>query len=44
MTDGRMIEIKSGLKPGDEVVTEGTVFVKLAETKGNAPEGHSHNH
>lgn len=44
MTDGRMIEIKSGLNPGDEVVTEGTVFVKLAETKGNAPEGHSHNH
>lgn len=44
MTDGRMIEIKSGVHPGDELVTAGTVFVKLAETKGNAPEGHSHNH
>lgn len=44
MTDGRLTEIKSGIQPGDEVVSEGTVFVKLAETKGNAPEGHSHNH
>lgn len=44
LTDGKLTEIKSGLQPGDEVVSEGTVFVKLAETKGNAPEGHSHNH
>ncbi len=36
------IEIKSGLKPGDEVVTEGTTFVRLAETSGVVPEGHKH--
>ena len=41
-SDGMNIEIKSGLKPGDEVVTEGTTFVRLAETSGVVPEGHKH--
>lgn len=43
-TDGKRTAILSGLKPGEEVVTKGVVFVKLAQTKNNMPEGHSHNH
>lgn len=42
--DGRNVEILSGLKPGEDVVTKGAVTVRLAETSGNVPEGHSHNH
>lgn len=42
--DGRNIEITSGLKAGDRVVTSGTTFVRLAETSGVVPEGHKHNH
>lgn len=42
--DGEFVEICSGLKPGDEVVTEGTVTVRLAESSNVVPEGHSHNH
>lgn len=41
-SDGMNIEIISGLKAGDEVVTEGTTFVRLAETSGVVPEGHKH--
>lgn len=40
--DGRNIEITSGLKAGDRVVTSGTIFVRLAETSGVVPEGHKH--
>ena len=40
--DGRNIEITSGLKAGDRVVTSGTTFVRLAETSGVVPEGHKH--
>ena len=42
--NGIYVEILSGLEPGKEIVSEGTVFVRLAETSGNVPEGHSHNH
>lgn len=42
--DGRTVEIVSGLREGDLVVTEGTTFVRLAETSGVVPEGHKHNH
>lgn len=41
---GDRVEILSGLKDGDKVVTSGTTFVRLAETSGAVPEGHSHNH
>ena len=44
MTDGRRREILSGLSAGDKVVTEGMTFVRLAETSGVVPEGHSHSH
>lgn len=43
-TDGKRTAILSGLKSGEEVVTKGAVFVKLAQTKSVMPEGHSHNH
>lgn len=42
--DGRRIEILSGIKPGDNVVVRGATVVKLAESSGAVPEGHSHNH
>lgn len=41
-SDGRKIEIVAGLKGGEKVVTGGTTFVRLAETSGVVPEGHSH--
>ncbi|MCI9607804.1 MAG: efflux RND transporter periplasmic adaptor subunit [Muribaculaceae bacterium] len=43
-SDGVMIEILSGINPGDEIVCQGVTFVKLAESSGAVPEGHSHNH
>lgn len=43
-SDGMRIEILSGIEPGQEIVVRGTSFVKLAESSGNVPEGHSHNH
>lgn len=43
-TDGASYEIVSGLHQGDVVVTEGMTYVRLAESSGNIPEGHSHNH
>lgn len=43
-SDGSRREILSGLKAGDEVVTKGMTFVRLAESSGVVPEGHSHNH
>lgn len=42
--NGTMVEILSGLHPGDEVVTEGVAALRLAETSGAVPEGHSHTH
>lgn len=44
MTDGLRREILSGLSAGDKVVSQGMTFVRLAETSGVVPEGHSHNH
>ncbi len=43
-SDGRRVEIKSGLGEDEDVVVEGVTFVKLAATSGVVPEGHSHNH
>ena len=39
-SDGERTVILSGVNPGEEVVTQGTVFVKLAQTKNVVPEGH----
>ncbi len=43
-SDGRRIEIVSGVKPGTEVVTKGATTVRLAEASAVIPEGHTHNH
>lgn len=43
-SNGDEIEILSGLSRKDEVVTKGAIIVKLAESSGSVPEGHSHNH
>lgn len=42
--DGERVEIVSGLNPGDEVVVSNVTFVRLAESSGVIPEGHTHNH
>lgn len=44
MSDGINVEILQGLKGGEDIVSEGMVAVRLAESSGVAPEGHSHNH
>ena len=41
-SEGDRVEIVSGLKGGEEVVTEGVTFVRLAESSGVVPEGHKH--
>lgn len=42
-SDGRRVEILSGLKPGESVVTKGAIHVKLASASKAIP-GHTHNH
>lgn len=42
-SDGERVEILSGLAPGDVVVTQGAVRVKLAGAGKSIP-GHTHNH
>lgn len=41
-TDGSRVEIRSGLKPGESIVSEGAVYLKLAANTGAVPEGHHH--
>lgn len=43
-TDGRRVEITSGLHGGEPVVTASAMTVRLAESSGAVPEGHSHSH
>ena len=43
-SNGTEVEILSGLSRKDEVVTKGAIIIKLAESSGAVPEGHSHNH
>ena len=42
--NGERIEITSGIKSGETVVTHGAMQVKLASMSGSVPEGHSHSH
>ncbi len=42
--DGRKVEIRSGVNKGDNVVVAGAQVVRMAESSGAVPEGHSHNH
>lgn len=43
-SDGQRVVITSGLKGGEEIVTNGVTTIRLAENSGVVPEGHSHNH
>jgi len=43
-SNGSEVEILSGLHGGELVVSAGTTAVKLAQSSGNVPEGHSHSH
>ena len=40
--DGKRVEILSGIKPGEKVVTRGAVNVKMAAASGSIPHGHTH--
>lgn len=44
VSDGLYVEILSGLHGGEAVVSEGVTAVRLAQSSGNVPEGHSHSH
>lgn len=44
MNNGSQVEILSGLKGDEEIVSDGVMGVRLAESSGVVPEGHSHNH
>ena len=43
-SDGKVIEIITGIEPGTEIVTKGATTVRLAEASAVIPEGHTHNH
>lgn len=40
--DGSRVEILSGIRPGDRVVTKGAINVKMAGASGAIPHGHAH--
>jgi membrane fusion protein, heavy metal efflux system len=41
--DGKIVQVISGLKEGERVVTKGAYAIKLASASGAIPEhGHSH--
>lgn len=43
-SNGDRVQVLSGLKSGDKVVTKGVYQVKLAAVSSIMPEGHSHSH
>lgn len=43
-SDGTLVEILSGLHGGENVVSAGVTAVKLAQSSGAVPAGHSHSH
>lgn len=43
-TDGKRVEITSGLNSGEDVVVRGAQVVRMAETSATAVPGHTHNH
>lgn len=44
INNGEEVQILSGIKPGDRVVTQGAYQIKLAANSNIIPEGHSHSH
>ena len=43
MNDGKQVEVLSGIKEGDDLVTTGAIMIKMASNAGAVP-GHDHNH
>lgn len=43
-SDGEYTELTSGITEGETIVTRGAIYVRLAESSGAVPEGHSHHH
>ncbi|MDE6381164.1 MAG: efflux RND transporter periplasmic adaptor subunit [Muribaculaceae bacterium] len=43
-SDGKRVEVLSGLHPGEDVVVKGAQVVRMAETSATAVPGHTHNH
>lgn len=43
-SDGKRVEIKEGLNPGEKVVSKGASIVRMAEVSAVAPPAHSHSH
>ena len=43
-SSGGRRKVVSGLKSGEQVVVKGAIMVKIAESSGTVPEGHTHNH
>ncbi len=43
-SNGLLTSIKNGLNAGDEVVVDGAITIRLAESSGSIPSGHNHNH
>lgn len=41
---GPLTQVTAGIKPGETIVVKGVAAMKLSETSGAVPEGHSHNH
>ena len=41
-SNGKEMQIISGLQPGDRVVTKGAYQVKMASASGAIPHGHEH--
>ncbi|MCC8035310.1 MAG: efflux RND transporter periplasmic adaptor subunit [Rikenellaceae bacterium] len=41
-SDGRRVEVLSGLAPGDQVVVRGAVNVRMASASGSIPHSHEH--
>lgn len=44
ISNGNFTKVEKGLNKGEVVVTKGASIVKLAESSGAVPEGHSHHH
>ena len=43
-SDGKRIEVISGLEPDEDIVTEGAQIIRMAETSATAVPGHTHHH
>lgn len=42
--NGKEVQVLTGIRPGDRIVTQGAYQVKMASASGAIPHGHSHEH